>query len=186
MRDGALAVVVSGLVGLPAGLVWWLVAPLSPVEKRADGLYRAGGEGDESLIAADVRFGVVTVVAAIAVTIVLYLRTRPARLGPLIGIAIGGVVGAVVAWQTGAFLGPDAVRTTARSVRVGGSFDGPLTVSATGMLLVWPLAAVITYFAATAAAEHSETAPVDDRASEPGLPTPGVSPFDPAPPAAPH
>lgn len=156
LRTAALVVVCSALAGLPAGLVWWLVAPLPPIEKRADGLYRAGGEGNEAAIAADGWFAVVVLVVGVVVALLVYLRTRPGRLGPLVGLAVGGVAGAVVAWRLGALLGPDALTETAKHVKVGAHFDGPLTVSAYGVLLVWPMAAVITYFAVAAGAEGAD------------------------------
>ena len=195
IRDGALAVSVSAVVGLPAGLIWWLVAPSAKVQKRADGLYRAGGEGDESVIGADMWFGAVTAVIAIVVAYLIYRRTQPARLGPLLGLTRGGVSGAIIAWQTGAFLGPGAIVDTARGLRVGAVFDSPLAVNAAGMLLAWPLVAVITYFAAVAGHERHD-APVDDDASmapaADAMPAvaddmpEAVSPYDPAAPPAPH
>ena len=94
------------LAGLPAGLLWWIISPLPPIEKRADGLYRAGGEGNESAIAADGWFAVIVLAVGIVVALLVYLRTRPSRLAPLVGLAVGGVLGSVVAWRFGALLGP--------------------------------------------------------------------------------
>ena len=80
--------------------------------KRADGIYRAG-EGDESSVAADGWFALTALVAGVLVALVVYLRTRPGRLGPLLGLVVGGVLGSVVAWRTGAMLGPDSLVSTA-------------------------------------------------------------------------
>lgn len=143
---------------MPVGVVWWLVAPLTLVQKRADGLFRAGGEVDESAVAADGWFAVLALATGILVALVVYLRTRPGRVGPLLALAGGGVLGAVVAWRTGALLGPGDLEATARSLPVGARFDAPLDVSAYGVLLAWPMGAVITYFAVAAGAETSEHA----------------------------
>ncbi len=62
----------------------------------------------------------------------------------------------VVAWRFGALLGPGPIEATAAGLPAGSRFDGPLTVSAYGVLLAWPMAAVITYFAVAAGAESSE------------------------------
>ncbi len=70
----------SALAGLPVGLVWWLVAPLPRIAKRADGLYRAGGEGNEAAIAADGWFAVLAVVAGVVTALVVY-RDEPAGPG---------------------------------------------------------------------------------------------------------
>jgi hypothetical protein len=156
LRTAALVAVGSVLAGLPAGLVWWLLAPPTPIQKRADGLYLAGGEGNEAAIAADGWFAVVALVAGVLIALVVYLLTRPGRIGPLLALAVGGGLGAAVAWRTGALLGPDSLVTTARGLDVGARFDGPLKLSALGVLLAWPMGAVITYFAVAAGAEVSE------------------------------
>lgn len=136
---------------------WWLVAPLLEVQKRADGLYRVAGEGDESAVAADGWFAVLALVAGIVVALVVYLRTRPGRVGPLVALVVGGFAGAVVAWQVGHLLGPDGLRATARGLAVGAHFHGPLDLTAYGVLLAWPMGAVITYFAVAAGAEAGES-----------------------------
>jgi hypothetical protein len=85
---------------------------------------------------------------------------------------VGGGLGAVVAWRTGALLGPGSLVSTAAGLKVGARFEGPLDLSAYGVLLAWPLGAVITYFAVAAGAEVT--------ADEPD-----VEPLSPADPAAP-
>lgn len=166
MRTAALVVVCSVLTAVPVGLVWWLLAPLSLVVKRSDGLYRVGGEGDESSVAADGWFAGITLVAGILVALVVYLRTRPGRVVPLVALVVGGVLGALAAWQLGHLLGPDSLQATAAGRRLGAKFHGPLDVSAYGVLLAWPMAAVITYFAVAAGAETGEhdhpAGPADD------------------------
>ena len=169
MRTAALVVVCSVLVALPVGLVWWLLAPLTLVEKRSDGLYRVGGEGDESAVAADGWFAAITVVAGILVALVVYLRTRPGRVVPLVALVVGGVLGSLTAWQLGHLLGPGALRATAAGLPRGATFHGPLAVSAYGVLMAWPMAAVITYFAVAAGAEagdHEQPHPTDADARE--------------------
>ena len=156
LRTAALVVGWSALAGLPVGLVWWLVAPLPRIAKRADGLYRAGGEGNEAAIAADGWFAVLAVLAGVVIALVVYLLTRPGRVLPLVGLAVGGLLGAVVAWRFGALLGRAPIEATARGLEVGARFDGPLDVSALGVLLAWPLAAVITYFAVSAGSETGD------------------------------
>jgi hypothetical protein len=144
---------------LPVGLLWWLVAPLPRIAKRADGLYRVGGEGNESAIAADGWFAVLAVLAGVLAALVVYLLTRPGRVLPLVGLAVGGLLGAVVAWRFGALLGPGPINSTARGLKVGARFDAPLDVSALGVLLAWPLAAVVTYFAVSAGSDPGDPLP---------------------------
>jgi len=166
----------SALAGLPVGLVWWLVTPLPRIAKRADGLYRAGGEGNEAAIAADGWFAVLAVIAGVVTALVVFVMSRPARVPPLIGLAVGGLLGAVVAWRFGVLLGPGDINSTARGFEVGARFDGPLDVSALGVLLAWPLAAVITYFAVSAGSEAGDPlAGRDDGSSSDGSSADGVS-----------
>jgi hypothetical protein len=155
-------------------VLWWVVAPLTLVVKRADGLYRVGGEGDESAIAADGWFAALALAVGVLVALAVYLRTRPGRVVPLVALAAGGVVGAVVAWQTGHLLGPGALEATARGLPVGARFDGPLDISAYGVLLAWPMGAVITYFAVAAGAESSGVG--DEEQPEPASVSPGGPP----------
>ncbi len=146
----------SLVAALPVGVAWWLLAPLTLVQKRADGLYRVGGEGDESAIGADGWFAGIGLVAGILVALVVYVRTRPGRVGPLIALVAGGVLGSFAAWQLGHLLGPGPLLSQAAEVPVGARFRGPLDISAYGVLLAWPMAAVITYFAVAAGADPAE------------------------------
>jgi hypothetical protein len=166
VRIAVLVVVCSVLAALPVGLVWWLLAPLTLVQKRADGLYRVAGEGDETAVAADGWFAGITLVAGIAVALLVYLRTRPGRVVPLVALVAGGLLGALAAWQLGHLLGPGSLEATAAGRPLGARFRGPLDVSAYGVLLAWPMATVITYFAVAAGAEAGEHEQPDDGAGE--------------------
>ena len=187
LRSAALVVVGSAIAGIPVGVVWWLVAPLVPIVKRADGLYRIG-ESNESAVAADGWMAILGVAAGIVVALVVYLASRPGRVGPLLALAVGGVLGSVVAWRTGHLLGPGDLVPAARALPVGGRLSAPLDVSAYGVLLTWPMAAVITYFAVAAGAETG--APAADEARVDADPVwAGGSPVTqdgPASPPAPH
>jgi hypothetical protein len=78
---------------------------------------------------------------------------RRARLGPLLGLAIGGLLGAVVAWRFGVALGPDDIREAIKGLAPNTEFDGPLQLSAQGVLFAWPLTSTVAYFALTAGLE---------------------------------
>ena len=156
---------VSALVGLPVGVLWRALAPLPRIIKRADGLYRAGGEGNESSIAADGWFALLALLAGVLIALAVYLLTRPGRVVPLLALAAGGLLGSVVAWRVGVLLGPGPIEETSRGLAVGSRFDAPLDVSALGVLLAWPMGAVITYFAVSAGADAGEPSPDDEDAA---------------------
>jgi hypothetical protein len=153
--------------------------------KRADGLYRTGVEVSEASVAADGWFAVTALVAGIIVALVVYLLTRPGRVVPLVALAVGGGLGAVVAWRTGAFLGPDDVQSTAKGLAVGTHFGGPLDISAFGVLLAWPMGAVITYFAVAAGAETSDAGAEPETETESAYAGPPAGPSTEPPPVSP-
>lgn len=144
------------------GILWRLIAPLGVVEVRADGLYRAGGEGDEASIAASGWFLLLGLAVGIVVAALVYLRWRPLDFSMLLGLALGGLLGSVIAWRLGVLLGPDSLDTTARGLKVGSRIDGPLTLPLLGALVAWPLASVIATFGLVAGT--SDDAPEPDPA----------------------
>jgi hypothetical protein len=68
--------------------------------------------------------------------------------GALIGLAVGGVIGAAVAWRTGHWLGPAPVAEQARALQSLGPrtrLTTPVDLRARGVLLCWPIVAVTGY-----------------------------------------
>lgn len=142
--------------GIPLGLVWWWVAPLARLAKRADGVFVVGLR-EEAAVAADGWFTVcAVVVGALTALLVAFLVRR--RLAALAGLAVGGVLGSVLAWRLGALLGPPSIESSEAATQVGGRFDGPLDLSALGVLLAWPMAAMVVFFAVVAGldARHAQ------------------------------
>jgi hypothetical protein len=143
---GLLAFAVAGAV---TGLVWELVAPLPRFQLAGDRVLTPQVE-QETAVAADGWFATVTAVAGIAAAVAVYLRVRSTRISALAMLTVGGLLAAVVAWRAGVALGPDAVPAEAARTADGEFFNGPLRLSAVGVLLTWPLTSVITYFALAA------------------------------------
>jgi hypothetical protein len=85
---------------------------------------------------------------------------------PLVALVVGGVLGSLAAWQLGHLLGPGSLQDTAAGVARGATFRGPLDVSAYGVLLSWPMATVITYFAVAAGAEAGDHEQVPEAAAD--------------------
>lgn len=152
VRTAALVVGWSVLGGVAVGILWWKLAPLPQVVTRAGGIFLAGGE-TEVAVAADGWFAACSATAGLVAALLVFARIRRARLGPLVGLALGGILGAVVAWRIGVLLGPDAIRSTAEGLADGTRFEGPLKLSARGVLFAWPLTSTVAYFALTAGLE---------------------------------
>jgi hypothetical protein len=134
------------------GIVWRVVAPLPHLVTRTDGVFLTGGT-PEVAVAADGWFAICTATAGLVGALVVFARMRRARLGPLLGLAIGGLAGAVVAWRLGVALGPGNLRETVKGLPPNTEFDGPLKLSARGVLFAWPLISTVAYFALTAGLE---------------------------------
>ena len=197
LRAGLLVGLGCAAAGVVVGLVWRLVVPLAVLEKDAAGVAQVGGA--ETEVAADGWFAVCAALAGVLAAVVAALVLRSGRLGALTGLAVGGLVGAVVAWRTGLLLSPPELAASAKAARVGDTFEGPLRLSAYGVLLAWPTAAVITFFAIVAGLDvESHTADRTDHlaghadpdreagAAEPVAPerswlSPGAPPEPPAP-----
>jgi hypothetical protein len=160
LRTGLVVVAGSLLAAVPVGILWYVVAPLQSLVTRADGVFLTGGE-TEVAIAADGWFAVCSATAGLVVVLVVFARMRRARMGPLLGLVVGGLVGAMVAWRIGAALGPAGIRESVKGLAPGTRFDGPLTLSARGVLVAWPLASTVAYFALTAGLEPKAGAHID-------------------------
>jgi hypothetical protein len=208
LRAGLLVGLGCAVAGVVLGVVWRLVVPLAEMEKTATGVLPVGGA--ETEVAADGWFAVCAALAGVLAAVAAALLLRSGRLGALVGLVAGGLVGALVAWRVGLLLSPPEIAAAAKEVRVGDTLEGPLRMSAYGVLLAWPTAAVITFFAVVAGldveshgtdraeplperaerADHAgltATDPVtgvtatDPGAAEPSRLSPGVPPEPPAP-----
>src|SRR5262245_27490163 len=135
-------------LGALMGLVWEWVAP------KAHWMVQGGGavlgELEQSdFLAADGWFAVLgAVVGLLCGTLAFVLFRRRTRFLP-IGLAVGGILGSLVAWQLGRALGPGPIDSH-RGTPDGSTFDGPLDLRADGVLLSWPIAALLAVLVLTA------------------------------------
>lgn len=155
LRTGALVTGCLLASGALVAVVWWLVAPLPRLEVHADGVFFAPTNG-EYAVAADGWFAVCTATAGLVAALVVFARARRARVGAVVGLALGGLLGSIVAWRLGVLLGPGDALDTARGLPAGSRFNGPLKLSALGVLFSWPIASVVAYFALTAGLEQAD------------------------------
>jgi hypothetical protein len=142
----ALAVLAVLGAGALTGVLWRLVAPLPHVTVQAGQLIAAESEG-ESAVAADGWFGLCCLVAGVLSAVLVFAIVRSARLEAVVAVTIGALVASLVAWRVGLALSPDPVTTQAKQAANGAVLEGPLRLSAKGVLFAWPLAAVAVYFA---------------------------------------
>jgi len=143
VRIGALIVAVFGGVGLLAGLAWWLLAPRVQIR-----IVTGGAEfvdpSPPQFIEADLWFGAICVLAGVAAGIGVWLWVRDRPTTVVVGIAIGSVLGSLIAWRVGLFLGRVDL-TTALKQPVGTVLDGPLGLRSKGMLVALPVGALAAW-----------------------------------------
>lgn len=143
----ASAVIVAGLIvglvsGLALGVVWWRLAPRVPVVVQPGGTFPQGFQ-PEGYLAADAAFGLLGLIAGIAITIGLANMRREHLASVLVAGLLSGAVGVAAMWFVGTRLGSVDIAglsaTTAEDVVV----DAPLQVAMPGMFLMWPLGAAL-------------------------------------------
>lgn len=175
IRLGVLVALGSVLLGLAVGLLWLWLAPKVPLYADSKAVYLKDPEGEQRA-AADGVFVLLGLGAGAATALTAFLPTR-ARGGGIavaVGLAVGGLLGSVLAWRLGMALGPTRDMVAhARQVGEGKVFYAALELGAKGALLVWPMAAMVVLLGLTALFGKREPQP------EPywhGTPPPGGGP----------
>jgi hypothetical protein len=141
------AVVVTCVAFAVAGvLAAWLWAQLAdPPSFQVLAQKSAIMDEEESARQFGVDLTYATIALALAVPLGLVTGWRWHRVGwpQVVAVAGGAGIAAVVAWQLGTVLGPDEPGSLVDSAQVGDLLPEQLDVHATGMLLVWPVGALV-------------------------------------------
>ncbi|WP_330238411.1 ABC transporter permease [Streptomyces sp. NBC_00525] len=144
----AAAVTVSGVL---LGLLWLWLAPRVPLISDGTAVFLNNSEGEES-IGADGTFALLGLAFGAVAAGLAFWYERRGGIWLTAGLALGSVLGSLLAWQVGTRLGPtDDVVAHAREVGKGVVFDAPLELHAKGMLLAWALGAMVVYLLLAAA-----------------------------------
>jgi hypothetical protein len=143
----ASAVIAAGLIvglvsGLALGVVWWRLAPRVPVVVRPGDSFPQGYQ-PEGYLAADAAFGVLALVAGIAITIGLANMRREHLASVLVAGLLAGVVGTAAMWVVGTRLGSVDIQGLSATTTSDVVVDAPLRVAMPGMFLMWPLGAAL-------------------------------------------
>ncbi|MDK0518964.1 ABC transporter permease [Streptomyces sp. ML-6] len=149
-RAAAVAALVT-VSGVVLGLLWLWLAPRVPLISDETAVFLSNSEGEEA-VGADGTFVLLALACgAVSGALVFFFR-RSGGIALVIGLALGGLLGSLLAWRLGVWLGPDQdVVAHARAVGKGVVFDAPLQLRAKGALLAWPLGAMAVHLALTAA-----------------------------------
>lgn len=145
------AVLVS-LLGLPLGAAWALLAPREQVVRTEDGAQFAEPGGD-LFVTADLLLLALVGVAGLVCGYVAHAVAGHLGWPVVVGLAVGGSLGAILAAEFGALLGDGPLVFEGGQVRSrdggpldaapGAVFDVALQLRATAVLVAWPLAALM-------------------------------------------
>ncbi|GAP47198.1 membrane protein [Streptomyces azureus] len=154
VREAAVVAVAVALGGVLLGVLWWWLAPHVPlVGDVAEGnwaVYLKETEGEQA-VGVDGTFTLLGLGFGVVSALVVFLLRRRGGVPLVVGLAVGGLLGSLLAWRTGVWLGPAGdVVAQAREVGRGVTFSAPLRMGAKGALLAWPLAALVLHLGLTA------------------------------------
>lgn len=150
VRQSVVIAVAVALGGLLLGLLWWQLAPHIPLVADDQAVYLKDTEGEQA-IGVDGTFTLLALAFGAVSAVVVFLVRRPGGVPLVVGLTVGSLLGAVIAWRFGVWLGPPTdVAAHAREVGKGVTFSGPMELSAKGVLLAWPIGALLVHLGLTA------------------------------------
>ncbi|GAA4007423.1 hypothetical protein GCM10022384_61840 [Streptomyces marokkonensis] len=153
VRQAAVTAVAVTLSGALLGVLWWQLAPSVPlvggvlgdgwtvVPKNPEGERVIGVDGVFTLLA--LAFGALSAV-------VVFLLRRRGGVPLVVALGVGGLLGSLLAWRVGVWLGPaQDVIAHAKDVGQGVTFSAPLKLSAKGALLAWSVTGLVVHLGLT-------------------------------------
>jgi hypothetical protein len=154
VREAAVVTVAVALAGVLLGVLWWWLAPHVPlvgdVVDKNWVVYLADSEGEQA-VGVDGTFTLLGLALGAVSALVVFLVRRRGGVPLVVALTLGGLLGSLLAWRIGIWLGPPQdVIAHAKQVGKGVTFSAPLRLGAKGALLAWPLAAVVVHLGLTA------------------------------------
>lgn len=153
IREAAVTAAAVTLGGVLLGVLWWWLAPRVPYVGNVVGddwvVYLKDSEGEQG-IGVDGTFSLLALGFGAVSALAVFLVRRRGGVPLVVALAVGGLLGSVLAWRLGVWLGPATdLIAQARSAGKGVTFDAPLKLSAKGALLAWPFAALVLHLGLT-------------------------------------
>lgn len=148
-RQVAVGGVVAGaltVLGVPIGLVWSAIAPRAELIVIAPGQTMLADSESTAYMTGDGKFALLTMAVGAVVAVLAYaLAGRRTGTGAVLGLAAGGVLGSLIAWQLGRWPTADGYRQALHNAQAGDQVTAALTVHARGVLILGALAAVAVF-----------------------------------------
>ncbi|MFD9356560.1 hypothetical protein [Streptomyces sp. NPDC060031] len=156
IRDGAAVALAVGVAGVLLGLLWAWLAPRVQYVSNGEAVFLRNTES-EARIGSDGTFMLLSVGLGALSAVLVFLWRRRGGVPLVIGLVIGSGFASLVGWRLGLWLGPTSdLVAAAKAAGKGVTFDAPLELLAHGVLLGWPMAAVVVHLALTALWSPSE------------------------------
>ncbi|MFJ8307661.1 MULTISPECIES: ABC transporter permease [unclassified Streptomyces] len=150
LRDAVLVALAVTLAGVVLGLLWLWLAPRVPLIADDKAVFLKDTEGEEA-IGGDGTFILLALGLGALTATAVFLFRKAGGIAVVIGLAVGALLGSVLAWRLGVWLGPNQdVVAAAKAAGKGVTFDAPLKLNAKGALLAWPFAAMAVHLGLTA------------------------------------
>ncbi|KPI07197.1 hypothetical protein OK074_3895 [Actinobacteria bacterium OK074] len=154
LRDAGVVAVGMTVLGVLLGVLWWWLAPHVPlVGDVVDGswaVYLKDSEGEQA-VGVDGTFTLLALVFGAVCAVGVFLGRRRGGVPLVVALTVGGVLGSLVAWRVGVWLGPSSdVLAHAKDVGKGVTFSAPLKLGAKGALLAWSVGGVVVHLGLTA------------------------------------
>ncbi|GAA4814807.1 AAA family ATPase [Streptomyces ziwulingensis] len=199
VRQAAVVAVAVTVAGALLGVAWWWLAPSVPlvgdVVDKSWVVYLADSEGEQA-VGVDGTFTLLALAFGALGALAVFLLRRRGGVPFVVALGVGGLLGSLLAWRVGVWLGPAGdVVAHAREVGKGVTFSAPLKLGAKGALLAWPLAALVVHLGLTAlfgprdpdpyAPHHQQYQQYQQYQPHDRHPDPGPEPH-PGPPSDPH
>jgi LPXTG-motif cell wall-anchored protein len=146
LRSSVGLVLAMALAGVPAGLVWWWLAPRADFRITGEGPVAVGNPSQELLVADDVVFVLVLVGTGLLLGAAAWFLRRRRGVATVVALALGACATGVVAWQLGELLG--AGPTPAELADVGARVTTSLTLGSPAAFAAAPFMALLAYIVA--------------------------------------
>lgn len=152
--EAAVITVGIALFGVLLGVLWWWLAPHVPLVGDLVGknwvVYLKDSEGEQA-IGVDGTFTLLALAFGVLSALAVFLTRRRGGVPLVVALCVGGLLGSVLAWRVGVWLGPSQnVIAHAKAVGRTVTFAAPLKLGAKGALLAWPVAALVVHLGLTA------------------------------------
>lgn len=143
---GATVAAVLAVLGAPLGLLWELLAPRPELLVVKRGTAVLASPESTAFMDADGWFAVLTVSVGLLAAVAAYPLTRRRHgTAVVLGLGLGGTVGALLTWTIGRALHLSAYQEALRGARVGDQVRAYLTLHAWGVIVLEALIAVAVF-----------------------------------------